>query len=72
MPDALSKTVPIWCAVINQLLFGSDEVHMPEDVVGPSERSQIQRKVGIWVAAGRVSRYPKLDGRWSRLVIYVA
>ena len=46
MPDALSKTVPIWCAVINRLLF--EEVHenlilsTPKDVVSASEHVQIQ------------------------------
>ena len=46
MPDALSKTIPIWCAVINQLLF--EEVHenhmlsTPKGVVSASEHVHIQ------------------------------
>ena len=45
MPDALSKTIPIWCAVINQLLFGdiheSHKLRTPKEVVGASEHAQI-------------------------------
>ena len=46
MPDALSKTIPIWCAVINLLLFGErHECHRlrtPKEVVGSSEHAQIE------------------------------
>ena len=46
MPDALSKTIPIWCAVINQLLFGeTDGIHelsTPKDIVGASEHAHIE------------------------------
>ncbi|KAF4547951.1 tRNA A64-2'-O-ribosylphosphate transferase-like protein [Elsinoe fawcettii] len=46
MPDALSKTVPIWVAVWNRLLFPSDHdactFRSPADVVGASEHEQIQ------------------------------
>ena len=45
MPDALSKTIPIWCTVINRLLFGdmheSHELRTPEEVVSASEHSYI-------------------------------
>ncbi|KXT08455.1 hypothetical protein AC579_1243 [Pseudocercospora musae] len=41
MPDALSKTVPIWCCVLNRLLFGNGELSTPMDVVGESEHVQI-------------------------------
>lgn len=45
MPDALSKTVPIWCAVMNHALFPSrpeaHQVHVPPQVVSESELSQI-------------------------------
>lgn len=46
MPDALSKTIPIWCAVINRLLF--EELHeshklgTPKEVVGASEHAHIE------------------------------
>jgi hypothetical protein len=52
MPDALSKTVPIWCAVWNSVLFpeaGPHGVHTPPKVVGESEREQINEKVKGWV-----------------------
>ncbi|EME82250.1 uncharacterized protein MYCFIDRAFT_47442 [Pseudocercospora fijiensis CIRAD86] len=42
MPDALSKTVPIWCCVLNRLLFGSGDLSTPMDVVGESEHAQIE------------------------------
>ncbi|MCJ1380676.1 hypothetical protein MMC17_003784 [Xylographa soralifera] len=46
MPDALSKTVPIWCTVMNRLLFpdeaDSHELRTPPLVVGKSEHSQIE------------------------------
>lgn len=52
-PDALSKTVPIWCAVLNtasNLRFGSPSV--PElavpPTVSPSEREQIAAQVQGW------------------------
>lgn len=54
MPDALSKTVPIWCAVLNRLLFGEGEVHVPEHVVGESEKAQMESRVKGWVEDARV------------------
>ena len=46
MPDALSKTIPIWCAVINRLLFRevpeSHRLLTPKAVVGASEHAQIE------------------------------
>jgi tRNA A64-2'-O-ribosylphosphate transferase len=45
MPDALSKTIPIWCSVLNRLLFPkeslSHELHTPPQVVSQSEDAQI-------------------------------
>lgn len=53
MPDALSKTVPIWCAVINRLLFGemheSHKLSTPNDVVGESEYAQIVARLDGFV-----------------------
>lgn len=60
MPDALAKTVPIWCVVLNRLLFednkaGYDyELYVPSDVVGPSERIQIIARMGRFVADAKV------------------
>jgi len=45
MPDALSKTVPIWCTVFNRVLFPeipeSHELYTPPQVVSRSEHAQI-------------------------------
>ena len=54
MPDALSKTIPIWCAVMNQLLFRCGEVEVPESVVGPSEKAQMQARLERWVEDAKV------------------
>lgn len=51
MPDALSKTIPIWCAVLNvasHKLYGCPDLnneadlHTPQWVVPPSEHDQIR------------------------------
>lgn len=60
MPDGLSKTVPIWCAVVNRAIAlrraasaasaaadWDEEVYLPA-IVSPSERSQIQAKLDDW------------------------
>ncbi|EPS42614.1 hypothetical protein H072_3421 [Dactylellina haptotyla CBS 200.50] len=43
IPDALSKTVPIWCAVMNAGLFPERkfEIDLPENAVSGSEKAQI-------------------------------
>lgn len=45
MPDALSKTIPIWCNVLNRLLFPDDsrahKLYTPPQVVSESENAQI-------------------------------
>jgi tRNA A64-2'-O-ribosylphosphate transferase len=51
MPDALSKTVPIWCAVLNRVLFpdnkreGVHELHTPPQAVSASEHAQIETRI---------------------------
>lgn len=49
MPDALSKTIPIWIAVLNTILFPEDfashQLRTPEDVVSRSEHSQIEARL---------------------------
>lgn len=49
MPDALAKTIPIWCVVINRLLFGDRmehlELHTPSHMVGSSEHAQINARL---------------------------
>ncbi|KAL4870337.1 hypothetical protein BDV12DRAFT_60360 [Aspergillus spectabilis] len=53
MPDALSKTVPIWCAVINRALFPSEtayhSVELPPNYLGASEESQIEHRIDGFV-----------------------
>lgn len=49
MPDALSKTVPIWCCVWNRVLFPDrpdcHELLVPIDVVSASEKAQIESRL---------------------------
>ncbi|CAL5872012.1 uncharacterized protein PFLUO_LOCUS6269 [Penicillium psychrofluorescens] len=53
MPDALSKTVPIWCAVLNRALFPSETayhpVQLPPNYLGVSEESQIESRIDGFV-----------------------
>ena len=53
MPDALSKTVPIWCTVINRLLFqerhDSHKLRIPPEAVGASEHAQIESRINGFV-----------------------
>ncbi|KAL8796508.1 MAG: hypothetical protein Q9195_001182 [Heterodermia aff. obscurata] len=68
MPDALAKTIPIWCAVLNQLLFGTGEVSLPEHVVGDSERAQVEERLGGWVEDAKALNLdlPRLRATISR------
>ncbi|KAG6356815.1 hypothetical protein INS49_014689 [Diaporthe citri] len=49
MPDSLSKTVPVWCCVLNRALFpeltGSHGLYVPPNVVSGSEKSQMLSRV---------------------------
>jgi len=53
MPDALSKTIPIWIAVMNRLLFPDVEAHhplrTPDTVIPPSEHSQMEARIDGFV-----------------------
>ncbi|KAL4933099.1 initiator tRNA phosphoribosyl transferase family protein [Aspergillus undulatus] len=53
MPDALSKTIPIWCAVFNRALFPSEtayhSVELPPNYLGASEESQIEQRIDSFV-----------------------
>ncbi|KAI0525537.1 initiator tRNA phosphoribosyl transferase [Xylaria bambusicola] len=55
MPDALSKTVPIWCCVLNRVLFPAAEerhqLYTPPNVVSRSEHSQAEARILEHVAA---------------------
>ena len=59
MPDALAKTIPIWCCVMNRLLFrderGKMELFTPKNVVGMSEHAQIDAKIDSFVTDAEVS-----------------
>lgn len=58
MPDALSKTVPIWCAVINRALFPTETayhpVQLPPKFLGESEESQIENRIDGFVTSLKV------------------
>ena len=49
MPDSLSKTVPVWCCVLNRTLFPelteSHGLYVPPNVVSDSEKSQMLSRV---------------------------
>lgn len=53
MPDALSKTVPIWCTVFNRLLFPelreAHKLNTPPKTVSASEHSQIEERLDGFV-----------------------
>lgn len=68
MPDGLSKTVPIWCAVVNRALQLRREregvaplpdwdttLYVPAQIVSPSERSQIEARLDAWAHLLEVS-----------------
>lgn len=58
MPDALAKTIPIWCTIMNRLTFESDEttypLQAPMDVVSGSEYTQIEAKLDGFVDDAKV------------------
>ncbi|KAJ5107827.1 hypothetical protein N7456_004502 [Penicillium angulare] len=53
MPDALSKTIPIWCAVMNRALFPKETMYhpvaLPPNYLGKSEESQIENRIDSFV-----------------------
>jgi tRNA A64-2'-O-ribosylphosphate transferase len=55
MPDALSKTIPIWCCVLNRALFPDDTschpLHAPPHVVSSSEKSQMESRLPEFLAS---------------------
>ncbi|PWN23882.1 initiator tRNA phosphoribosyl transferase, partial [Microstroma glucosiphilum] len=66
LPDALSKTIPIWCAVLNEASrrrYSSPAHHQsflrtPAHQVPPSEHAQIEARIGAWVEAVLASDLP--------------
>lgn len=61
IPDALSKTIPIWIAVMNRTLFpnlpSSHRLHTPPQAVSPSEAAQIEQRLDGFVKLFRVSAW---------------
>ncbi|PMD43469.1 tRNA a64-2'-o-ribosylphosphate transferas-like protein [Hyaloscypha variabilis F] len=55
MPDALCKTIPIWCSVLNRFLFPEQpkfhELYTPPQIVSQSEHAQIAALLPSFVAA---------------------
>ncbi|KAF1362252.1 hypothetical protein EJ07DRAFT_108794 [Lizonia empirigonia] len=55
MPDALSKTVPFWCCVINRAVFGGEskgeemQLFTPPNAVSESEHAQMESRVDGFV-----------------------
>lgn len=49
MPDALSKTIPIWCCIINRALFPDQPefhgLYVPPNAVSDSEKSQMLARI---------------------------
>jgi tRNA A64-2'-O-ribosylphosphate transferase len=47
MPDALSKTIPIWCYVINRAVFDGEKhaLYTPPLAVSRSEHAQIESRL---------------------------
>ena len=58
MPDALSKTIPIWCNTVNRLLFiehpESQILRLPADIVSGSERAQIEARIKGYLEDAKV------------------
>jgi tRNA A64-2'-O-ribosylphosphate transferase len=53
MPDALSKTVPIWCCVMNRAVFGNEggehKLYSPPQAVSASEHAQMETRIDRFV-----------------------
>ena len=62
MPDALSKTIPIWCSVLNRFLFPNDtrfhDLYTPPQVVSESEHVQITSLLPSFVLALEALKIP--------------
>lgn len=54
MPDSMSKTIPIWCCVLNRAIFPdsaqSHQLYTPPHVVPASEHAQIEKRISAFVA----------------------
>jgi tRNA A64-2'-O-ribosylphosphate transferase len=54
-PDSLSKTIPIWCFVLNQVVFSTSQLFVAPTAVSPQEKLQIERKLGSLVEKFKAS-----------------
>ncbi|KAF9463576.1 tRNA A64-2'-O-ribosylphosphate transferase [Collybia nuda] len=73
IPDALSKTVPIWCAVINRTMAlrfpdiprgqWDPALYTPPGAVSSQEHNQIEERLGAWAEALHKSSFalPRLN-----------
>lgn len=63
MPDALSKTIPVWITVMNRFLFPDITAHhalrTPDTVVPPSEHSQMEARIDGFVEQFKVGIFLK-------------
>jgi tRNA A64-2'-O-ribosylphosphate transferase len=70
MPDALSKTIPIWCAVVNSFLFPDASrchvLHTPPQVVSQTEHAQISALLPSFLLALQALNLP-LDNIKSQI-----
>lgn len=77
MPDALSKTVPIWIAVLNTVLFPDDKeahvLHTPPTIVTASEHAQIEARLDGFVQEVRKLQLdlPRLKAKLSKPLLPV-
>ncbi|KAH6652156.1 initiator tRNA phosphoribosyl transferase [Truncatella angustata] len=53
MPDALGRTIPIWCCVLNRVLFpdrvSTHALHTPPNSVSESEHAQMEARIPDFV-----------------------
>ncbi|KAF2273776.1 uncharacterized protein EI97DRAFT_435697 [Westerdykella ornata] len=65
MPDALSKTIPIWTCVLNRALFPSPGPHhdlfTPPTAVSASEYAQIEKRIDAFVKSFLEICNPPID-----------
>lgn len=60
MPDALSKTIPIWCCVMNRVMFPKSTHHKlytPPQAISASEHAQIEKRIDRFVRDFVVRRF---------------
>lgn len=67
MPDALAKTVPVWCAVVNWVVWGRGEggLSTPPGVVGESEKAQMESRVEGFVRQFLVRCVTCMNNLWE-------